>query len=105
MTQLDRMEAAVAALTRLDHQLCEIRSQLVSALDDAQNVPPNGTADGSVSSSTYNKYRVVERTLKALSFFWSGVRRQSEIVVPIWDIDGFTRELVSAIVEELDLTV
>jgi hypothetical protein len=66
MSQLKRADALRADLKKFFPELDRIKQDLERLLDEAQNVPPHGNADGTVSVVQYRQLRGVERAVRDL---------------------------------------
>jgi hypothetical protein len=66
MSQLERGEALCADLGKIFPEIDRIAKGLRDLLDEVQNDPPDGNADGTVSPYRYNRLRDVEQAVSRL---------------------------------------
>lgn len=65
-TQYEQADALVQQLLTHNLDLVRIRESLARVLDEAQNEPPEGCADGTVSRDRFTQLRSLERLLRDL---------------------------------------
>jgi hypothetical protein len=61
MNQKQRAIGIVAAIVTMEGKLRSLHDQLAATLEQSQNDPPDGMADGSVSSDEFELLRRLER--------------------------------------------
>jgi hypothetical protein len=74
VTQLERATAARKKLLDLFPQIVQAKNELQCVLDEAQNVPPLGEADGSISETKWKQLSLVANYITRLIaslLFWS----------------------------------
>jgi hypothetical protein len=64
LTQMEKARLIRAQLLEHFPELDELRNELVSLLGKAQNAPPHGEVDGSLSEVQYNQLRFIEQALQ-----------------------------------------
>jgi hypothetical protein len=74
MTQLQRATAARQRLQDLFPQIAEAKDELHRVVDEAQNRPPEGLADGTIDEVRWKQFSSVVRNANGLLvslLFWS----------------------------------
>lgn len=66
MSQLTRALRTLQSLVLLRSKLVSCQSDLTTVLDEAQNRPPDGGADGSIQAETWWRLKVVNEKLTHL---------------------------------------
>ena len=64
MSQISRSRDIRNTLRRLFPELRQAKDDLTLLLDDAQNAPPEGRADGSIGALQYGQLRNIEHALR-----------------------------------------
>ena len=67
-TQFERASVQLARLAVLLSELREINERLECVLGEAQNDPPQGKSDGSISGAQWTQMRVLRECLNTLVF-------------------------------------
>lgn len=67
MTQLERAQQSIASLREMFPRLEAIKEDLHHIMGEAQNRPPQGRSDGSMTEEQFSRTRTVEQALRDLT--------------------------------------